>query len=316
MTPRILVIKLGALGDVIVAMPALERIRAAHPDAEITLLTTPPYRVLLEACPWVDRVETDGRPTGFAAYLALVRRLRRARYRRVYDLQTTGRTNLLHLLLQPFAPEWSGIAPFASHPHRNPDRDRMHALEQKAEQMLQAGVWPDAATAPGAATPPDLSWMVDPVRPDHQPEHYGLTRPYALLLPGGSAHRLGKRWPVERYAALARALRDQGMDVGVIRGPTELELAQAIPAAKDTGLTDPFQIAALGAGASLAVGNDTGPTHIVTAAGATTLVLFSDESDPALSAPRGRKTAWIQRAPLAALTVEDVLAEVARLNQP
>ncbi|MBW3560530.1 MAG: hypothetical protein KY449_12355, partial [Proteobacteria bacterium] len=56
---RILVIKLGALGDVVLALAALHRIRQAHPEAEITALTTPAYAHLLGASPYVDRVETD-----------------------------------------------------------------------------------------------------------------------------------------------------------------------------------------------------------------------------------------------------------------
>ena len=59
---RILVIKLAALGDVVLAFSAMQRIRMAHPDAEITLLTTPPYAGLAEATGLFDHVQTDGRP--------------------------------------------------------------------------------------------------------------------------------------------------------------------------------------------------------------------------------------------------------------
>ncbi len=309
---RILVIKLGALGDVVMAMPAFKRIREAHPMAEITVLTTPAYRVVFEACPWVDRVETDGRPKGMTAFLALVLRLRAARYDRIYDLQTSSRSSALHLALQPFAPPWSGIAAGAALPHRNPARDRMHALEQKIEQLEQAGIWPDAPTAPGCGPPPELDWAA--VRGDPVGKLFGLTRPYALLLPGGSAHRLGKRWPVERYAELAQTLKAEGLDVGVVRGPPEAELAAAIPAAKDTGMTDFFDIAALGANAAVAIGNDTGPTHIVTASGAPTVALFSGESDPVLTAPRGPRVEVLRRAPLSELSVGEALAAVGRVR--
>ncbi len=308
---RILVIKLGALGDMVMAMPAFKRIREAHPTAEITVLTTPAFRAVLEACPWIDRVETDGRPRGMAGYVALVRRLRRTRYDRIYDLQTSGRSSALHLALTP-APPWSGIARGAALPHRNPDRDRMHALEQKVEQLAHAGIWPDAPTAPGAGPPPELDWAA--ARGDPAGTLFGLTRPYALLLPGGSAHRLGKRWPVARYADLAQALKAQGLDVGVVRGPPEAELAAAIPAAKDTGRTDFFDIAALGANAAVAIGNDTGPTHIVAASGAPTVALFSGDSDPGLTAPRGRRVEVLRRAPLSDLGLDEVLAAVGRVR--
>lgn len=314
---RILIIKLGALGDAILALPAIERIRRAHPEAEITLLTTPPFAPLFEACPWVDRVEADGRPKGLAAFLKLAARLRRARYDRVYDLQTSDRSAALHWALTPFPPQWSGIAPLASHRHRNPRRDFMHALEQKADQLKWAGIWPDAPTEPGTAPPPDLTFALDPARPERRPEAFGLGgAPYALLVPGGSAHRPEKRWPVERWAELAARLAAQGLQPAVVGGPQERELARAMPDALDlTGRTDFLQLAGLGAHAALAVGNDTGPTHILAAAGAPTLVLFSRYSDPALSAPRGRRVEVLRRDQLAELSVEAVFSAVESLQR-
>ena len=187
--PRILVIKLGALGDMVLAFAAMRRIREAHPDAEITLLTTPPYARLGELCPWVDRVETDGRPRGLQATVRMLSRLRRARYARIYDLQTSSRSGAYFQALRPGAPPWSGIAAGAALRHRNPERDRMHTLERQADQLKHAGIWPDAPTAPGEAPPPDLAWLMRP----QTVEAFGLEPGrYALLVPGGSAHRLAE----------------------------------------------------------------------------------------------------------------------------
>jgi ADP-heptose:LPS heptosyltransferase len=314
---RILVIKLSALGDVVLAMAPLKRIREAHPEAEITVLTTAPYAAFFLASPYVDKVDADGRPKGLGGFLSLVRRLRRARYDRVYDLQTSDRSSTLHALLWPRRPEWSGIAPGASHPHTNPRRDFMHAIEAKADQLKEAGIWPEAPTEPGTAPPPDLSWILQDAPPERTPDHFGLVEPYALLVPGGSPHRPGKRWPVENYAALAALLRAEGWDVGVIGGPPERELAAAIPLAKDlTGRTDFLQIAGLGARAGLVVGNDTGPTHILAAAGAPTLCLFSSDSDPKLSAPRGARVAVLRKDQLAELSLPEVVAEAETLKRP
>lgn len=301
---RILVIKLGALGDVVLAMAALRRIRTAHPGAEITALTTPIYGPLLAASPYLDRVETDGRPKGVRSTAAMLRRMRRTRYARIYDLQTSSRSDAYFLALRPGPPPWSGTAPGCALPHRNPDRDRMHTLERQADQLKDAGIWPDAPTAPGTAPPPDLSWLLDA----EAPARFGLSRPYALLVPGGSAHRPEKRWPAARYAELAAALAARGLRPAVLGGPDERELAGTIPDALDlTGRTSFADIAALGAEAALAVGNDTGPSHLLAAAGAPLLTLFSGASDPALTAPRGRAARVLRRPDLTSLQVSDVL---------
>lgn len=284
----ILVIKLSALGDMVLALAAMQKIRAAHPGAHITLLTTPPYRKLMQKCPWIDEVQTDGRPADIRAFVGLMARLRRARYQRVYDLQANDRTNLYFQALRPLPPPWSGMAFGCALPHRNPARMSMHTLERQAQQLEDAGIWPGAPTLPGEAPAPEVGWMIDaPVR--------AVQAPLALLVPGASARRPLKRWPAARYGDLARELLDQGFEVAVIGGESEKDLAAIIearaPASQDlTGRTDLAQIAALGARASVAVGNDTGPLHLIAAAGAPTVALFSSQSDPDLCAPRGQVT--------------------------
>ena len=284
---KVLVIKLGALGDFVLALAAMRHIRAAHPQARITLLTIPPFEALARASGYFDLIEADGRPERPREWMTMIGRLRAARYDRVYDLQTSSKSSLYFQLLRPFAPAWSGIAVGCSLPHKNPRRNFMHTLERQADQLKDAGVWPDAPTAPGAAPPPDLSWLLPKAARLHDPS----AKPYVLLAPGGSAHRPEKRWPVLKFAELAARLNGRGFDVAIIGGPQESPLARAIQESADardlTGRTDFAQIAVLGANAALAVGNDTGPMHLIAAAGAPSVVLFSNASDPDLCAPRG-----------------------------
>ena len=316
---KLLVIKLSAVGDFVLAFPAFERIRAVHRDAKITLLTTPPFEALALASPFFDHVDIDGRPRGPAAWLGLILRLRRERYDRVYDLQNNDRTNVYFQMLRPFQPVWSGVAAGCALPHRNRARMNMHALERQAEQLRDAGVWPDAPTAPLSAPPPDLSWILSKT-PAPRAVAGRTPRPLALLVPGSSAHRPEKRWPVEHYADLAARLEAKGFDVLIIGGPQESTLAHAIQSrarrARDlTGRTDFAQIAALGARAAIAVGNDTGPVHLIVAAGAPTIALFSSASDPALCGPRGHVTVF-QAPDLADVPVDTVLGAALALAAP
>jgi len=310
-TKSILVIKLSALGDFVMAFPAFARIRAAHVDARITLLTTPPFETLARLSPYFNAVETDGRPTDPGAWLRLVMRLRHAKFDRVYDLQTNDRTNLLFQALRPWPPIWSGTAVGSALPHRNPARAAMHPLERQAQQLEDAGIWPDAPTQPLSAPPPDISWIlkqaVFKARPAATPP-----KPTALLIPGSSAHRTEKRWPVESYGKLAAGLEAAGFSVLVVGGLQEGVLARGIqrlaPRARDlTGRTDFAQIAALGGRAAVVIGNDTGPMHLIAAAGAPTIVLFSSASSPELSAPRGHVTVF-QAPDLKDVSVATVLA--------
>lgn len=285
---KVLVIKLSALGDFVLALAAMKHIREAHPKAQITLLTTPPFEALARACPYFNEVETDGKPEGPGAWLALRARLKAARYDRVYDLQTSAASERIFHLLRPFPPAWSGIALGCALPHTTPGKDAMHTLERQADQLRAAGIWPDAPTAPLSAPPPDLSW----IRGGARDRWRAPDKPFVMLIPGGSAHRMEKRWPTEAYGRLARRLYDRGYDIMVIGGTQESalgrEIQRHVPQARDlTGRTDFAKVAQFGAEAALVVGNDTGPLHLAAAAGAPTVVLFSKASDPALSAPRG-----------------------------
>ena len=298
-------IKLAALGDFVLATGPMRRIRQAHPQAHITLLTTPPYASLGEALGVFDALWSEGRDRSAGAWMRLAGRLRAGRFDRVYDLQTSDRSSAMRLAFWPRFPEWSGVARGASHPHRNPDRDGMHTLERQAQQLQDAGVWPDAPTAPGSAPAPDLAGLADPSALDR----LGVAPPFALLIPGAAPARAGKRWPLDRYAALATRLADAGPTPVIVGGPAEARDAAAIlsaePRARDlTGRTSFAEVAALGAQAGVAVGNDTGPVHLIAAAGAPTLVLFGPESDPALCAPRGARVRVLTAPRLADLTVE------------
>ncbi len=298
---RILVIKLGALGDFVLALGPMAAIRRHHPTAHITLLTSSAYAGFAAASPYFDEIHIDERPAFLnpRGVLKLRRWLRDGRFDRVYDLQTSDRSGFYFQLMLPGPrPEWSGIARGSSHPHTNPDRDDQHTIERQREQLAMAGI--------SQVPLPDLSWAEADLAP------LGLGERFVLLVPGGAAHRPAKRWPVEHYAALAQDLAARGFEPAVIGGAQEAPLARAIPAARDlTGRTDFLTLATLARNASWVVGNDTGPVHLLSAAGASTTVLFSAESDPSRTAPIGRHVTILRQKSLADLTVAEVAATLA-----
>lgn len=302
--PRILVVKLGALGDFVQAFGPFAAIRAHHPDADITLLTTRPFAELAAACPWFDHVWIDDKPKlwNVAGVLKLRKRLAGGHFSRVYDLQTSDRSSWYYKLMGKV--EWSGIAADCSHPHANPDRDRLHTVERQSEQLAVAGI--------AAVPPPDLSWVAADVA------RFGLPRPFVLLCPGGAPHRPAKRWPADRFSGLAAWLVRRGITPVVLGTSKESDEIDAIAAACPqavslAGLTGFLDILALGREAMAAVGNDTGPMHLIAASGCPALVLFSHDSDPTLCAPRGRVT--VLRVPdLAGLEVAEVEAALAALT--
>jgi ADP-heptose:LPS heptosyltransferase len=159
----------------------------------------------------------------------------------------------------------------------------------------------------GSIPPLDLGWA------KHDIARFSLPTRFVLLVPGGAPHRPEKRWPLENYAALARLVAARGATPVVIGGKDEAALGAAIMAACPTAVdltnqTSFFDIVGLGAGALAAIGNDTGPMHLIVAAGSPATVLYSSASDPALTQPRGARVTILRRTNLATLTVDEVAA--------
>ena len=291
---RILVIRLGAVGDFCNSFPAFAAIRAHHRADGVTLLTTEPFVALALNSPWFDQVRVDARPGWFnpAGLWRLRGQLRGFDF--VYDLQTSRRSSRYYWLAG--RPPWSGIAHGCSHPDRSPRRDAMPTVARQRAQLAQAGV---------AAAAPELDWLAA-----RGPE---LAKPFALLVPATSgSHGGAKQWPLQRFSEIAEILATRGVTPVVVGGPGDAHAASTILAAcRDaidlTGQTDLASLAGLASRASVAIGGDTGPIHLAGIMGCPTVALFSRFSDPANATPEGPCTV-LRAESLADLTVATVAA--------
>ena len=114
---KILVIKHGALGDIVQGLDAFASLRAGNPQAYITLLTSPGFVSLAKMMPWFDDVVVDPRARliNFIASLRIRRHLRR-NWSVIVDMQCSGRTRLYFSHFRLPTTRWIGIAPGCSDP--------------------------------------------------------------------------------------------------------------------------------------------------------------------------------------------------------
>jgi ADP-heptose:LPS heptosyltransferase len=301
MPNHILVIRLGALGDLVLSFQAMHEIREAHKDAKIALLTMPAFGGFARRMPWFDRIIVDPRPPFWRLdqWLKLRVDIQSFAPQRIYDLQNKRRQSALFALLGgPIGPEWSGAAPFCSHPRPKHPTPGTHFTEYVSDQLRRAGVRP--------RSPADVSWLSGPL------DGYSLPECFAVLVPGCSPHREYKRWPPCNFAALADKLQQRGIAsiaVGTVQDSTAIARIRCVaPYVIDfSGRTDLFQLASLARHAVAVIGNDTGPIHLAAVVGAPTISLISDRVDPMWTTPRGTKVKALQGAPLAELSTETVL---------
>lgn len=295
---QILVIKLGALGDLIQALGPMAAIRRHHPHAHITLLTTKPFEGMVRASGYFDDIWLDERPSWHqpGKWMQLRQRLNEGRFARVYDLQNNDRTGLYFRLLSP-KPEWVGIAKGASHRNVSATRTAGQAFDGHVETLALAGI--------KGVTIDRLDWL------SGRTDFPGLTKPYILLVAGSAPAHPYKRWPAENYAAIGKKIIACGTLPVLIGTEAErdvtAEIARLCPGALDlTGQTNLPDIVSLAREAAGAIGNDTGPMHMIAPTGCPTLVLFSGRSLPHRHAPKGERLETIQKDEIKSLNTDEV----------
>lgn len=301
---KVLVIKLGALGDFIQALGPMAAIRRHHPDADITLMTTSPFVSIAQKCGYFDHIWDHTRPKwqDLREWVRLRKKLNEGGYRRVYDLQNNDRTAIyLKLFKRKNKPEWVGSAPGASHRNISPERITGSAFDGHIQTLALAGI--------DHVTIDPMRWANDPVAA-FEPKD-----PYVLLVPGSSPKHPYKRWPAQSYGHLARIIHGWGYQPVVIGTLEEQDIADNIrrifPDTIDlTGKTTLFDIISLGRNAAAAIGNDTGPMHLIAPTECPCWVLFSGQTSPERHTPLGTAVHTIQKEPLSDLSVEDVIHQM------
>lgn len=306
---RLLIVRLGAMGDVIHGLPAVTALRAEFPEAMfgwlieerwaelLCTLPTPRSGPRSPQRPLVDRIHTLNtrlwrRALSSAAtwerVAASLSDLRAARYEIALDLQGAVRSSLLA--------RWSGAPVIygAAQPRENLasmfyGHQVITAVEHIVEQnmALAAAVAHRALKIPAVELPRD-----DAVEQecDRRLKAQGA-REFALLNPGAGWG--AKQWPAERYGDVARQLAEDGLKALINFGPGEEDLASAVETASG-GAAEKFagsltQLIALTRRARLFIGGDTGPMHLAAALGVPVVGIFGP-TDPARNGPFGTRS--------------------------
>lgn len=298
----ILVIKLGALGDLVQADGALRDIREHHLNDRLTVMTTPPYRRYMERCPWVNEVFIDPRASRFNLFQMriLKNRLRKRLFDQVYDLQQVGRTRFYYRWLFPRV-RWLGDAQGCSMYLKRPAS--ACAADHFARHLAMAGL------TIRYTLQSDISWMAADV--SDILSKAGLHAGFIVLIPGASGVHEAKRWPY--FKDLADHLIGLGKRVVTVPGPDEMTLCQKIPGdmlVKENGYYDIFTLAGIVKHADYVVGNDTGPTHIAAHLGCKGLALYGKHTPAYDTGIQHSKFDWLEVEDLPELSLENVLKHI------
>ena len=301
---RVLVIKHGALGDIVQGLDAFAMIREGRPADHIALLTSPPFVGLAGRMPWFDEVIRDER----AGLLRLgetlrMRRVLRAGWDIVLDLQCSGRTAAYHRHLKSSPARWFGTAPGASDPY--PDFTGVNNARRMTVGAEMAGGM--------AGVVAGLEWLGGTTSRGAAPGDGAL-----VIVPGCSPAKPSKRWPAARYAELANLAAGRGMRVVIVGTGADRAAADAVlldaPHCIDMiGRTELPELANVFARAAMVAGNDTGPVFLAARTGVPTLMVMGPDTDQSMSAPVGGRAGWIRKSPIGAVTAGQVMKALEEL---
>ncbi len=295
----ILIVRLGAIGDVTNALVLATAIKDAAPETSIGWASHPLVAPLVEGHPSVDRVHVWQRDRGLSGWRAVRDEVRAAGYEMALDLQRLFKSGLLARASR--APRVLGFdrgrtkeGSWMLTNERIPaGPKRAHMVDQYLEFARHLGI---AHPVARHVLPPDLeaeSWAEDQIR------NWG-SAPVILNL---GASKPANRWPADRFGQLASLLADDlNAPVVLTGGSEDHDAAETVLACEGsrainlTGATSLPQLIALLKHARLYIGCDTGPTHLAVAQGAPVLALFGP-ADPARTGPYGTRADILRNPP-------------------
>lgn len=302
---NILVIKHGALGDIIQAIDTFESLRLSFAQSRITLLTAPAFAPLLAASGWFDEVVTDPRkPIWHLQNSWRMAKLFKRPFDGIIDLQCSSRTAAYFKLTRPKT-RWFGTVSGCSDPM--PDfsgvnnRDRMMIAAQMAGAGAHIGTLDFLADAP-------------------MEQAISLPARYCVFVAGSSRAKPSKRWPFAGFAEIARYSLAQSITPLLCGTAEDKEANAAItaecPKAIDlTGQTSIASLARLMAGAEFILGNDTGPVFLGARTNRPTLMVMGADTNPDMSAPTGKYADYLFEAELSELPPQKVWQKLQEIRQ-
>ena len=288
--PRIVVWKLSALGDVVLATPSLRAIRRHFPQSPITLVVGRACYEAVARCPYVNDVLIAD-PTRTARTLVgrlrFIRRLRRLGADLSIDLQNSRLTHLLAWLSGipvriGYQRRWGWLLNRAVMPPQAP----MHPVAHQQHLLNAAGVLLDGEALELWPSEQDAQRVERLL----QEAGVDVTKPIVGLHVGGSRRWKTKRWAPARWAALCDRLTQQGLQVVLTGSRADQPLGEQVLRAARTrpcvaiGQTRLMELACLIRRCQVYVTNDSAPLHIAAAMGTPTVALFGP-TDPARHAP-------------------------------
>ena len=270
---NILIIKHGSLGDIAQASGAIQDISDFHKDEKIYLLTSKPYIDLFKQNPHLTGTILDKRLSRFnLIYLFnLMRKLKKYKFIKVFDLQNSSRSSFYKKILFPNAGNliWSSSETTLPNDKSKDEFDKNPVLDRFKHQLKTSGVKIQHTMYP------DFKWACSNI--EKIKKKFDLNK-YIVLFPFCSPHLTIKKWPYyNELIDLIKKKFDDDYKIVVAPGPKEIDMTKelnAISILNENKSLNIQELSSLIKDSSFVISNDTGPAHMTSHLGVKGVALF------------------------------------------
>ena len=302
---KILIIKHGSLGDLILSTGAIKSISNHFTNSKVYLLTSSKYDLLIRQSPYIDEIIFDNRHSflNFQKNISVLKKIIKIKFDYIFDLQNSKRTFLYNLFFRIFTKSIiSSSRKFAHYRYLIPGQGKEHVIEGLNNQLKMLGI--------NFLYEPNLDWLIK--ENEKIILDTSIPEPYVIIIPGTSKSGLYKRWSINNYSKVINLLIKKNFTVLLVGSKqdkdTVLPIMNNCPKAKNyIGKSDLINLYQISKKANFIISNDTGPAHLVSLAGSPLVWIVNENNISTSNQPFGDKLIKISDKKINNITSDEVI---------
>jgi len=300
---KILIIKHGSLGDLVLSFGAIKTLNYHYPKDELYLLTQSNYKNIFTKLPYVKEILTDNRSSIIQSIINHLKLIKKYKFDLIIDLQNSTRTQIYHLFTRLFTnTQILSARKFSNIKYQQKIQGVQHVTQNHKDQLRKLNI--------DKYFFPDLSWM-------SSKKNYKSN--YVILIPGASKTGNYKKWPSQKFAKIASHLISMNLDVYLTGSQLDIkdinEIIEICPRAQNKINESKIELFFdLCLGSSLIISNDTGPAHIAGLSNKPLIWLANDNKISKSCYPLGDNVHKIFAKDVKYIKIKQVLEKIEKIT--
>ena len=306
MANKILIVKHGSFGDIILSTGAIKSVANYFPNHEIYLLTSSKYTNFMKQCPYIKKIIIDDRKSFYNVLnnFFLLKSILNNNFDYIIDFQNSKRTFLYNLLFRLLTNSMiSSSRALAHFRYLIPSQGKEHVTQGLNNQLSLIGI--------ENFEQPNVNW----IKSEKKIENLGINSPYVMIIPGTSEKGINKRWSSKKYAEIAKYLITKKISIIVVGNYEDYISASPIfescpEAINLLGKSPPSVLYDLAKKSNFIISNDTGPAFLVALSNKPLIWIVNDNVVSLSNYPIGKRIIKISSKTINDVSVDLIINKI------